>query len=243
VLSDIKKRSDVRVNTTTGGGFGMTVQERLMVVPTFKPEVASFNMGSMNFGLYPYVTKVKEWKYDWEKPYLEATRDYIFRNTFGDMQQFCGTMYANGTKPELECYDVSHIHNARRLIDEESLKTPLHIQFVLGLTGGIGASAEDLLSMKRAADTLIGPSNYTWSVAAAGRFQFGACLTAATMGGHVRVGLEDNLYLRKGVLAKSNSEQVEKVRTLVYEVTGRQSATPDEARSILGLKGKEKTNL
>lgn len=243
VLSDIRKRSDVIVNTTTGGGFGMTLQERLLVVPTFKPEVASFNMGSMNFGLYPYLSKVKEWKYSWEKPYIEFTRDYIFKNTFSDMERFCLTMQENETKPELECYDVSHIYNAKRLIDEGKLRTPIHAQFVLGIIGGIGASVEDLLNMKHTADSLIGPNNYTWSVAAAGRFQFSSCVTAATLGGHVRVGLEDNLFIRRGVLAKSNAEQVEKVKMLVYEVCGRESATPDEARRVLGLKGKERVLL
>jgi uncharacterized protein (DUF849 family) len=243
VLSDISDRSDVIVNTTTGGGFGMTLQERLMVVPTFRPEVASFNMGSMNFGSYPYLSKVREWKYAWEKLYVESSRDYIFKNTFSDMEQYCKTMYENDTKPELECYDVSHVYNAKRLMDEGRLKTPIHVQFVLGITGGIGASADDLVNIKRAADSLIGGANYSWSVAAAGRFQFGSCVTAATMGGHVRVGLEDNLYIRRGVLAKSNSEQVEKIKMLVYEVTGRENATPAEARTMLGLKGKGKTNL
>ena len=235
VLSDIRDRSDVIVNTTTGGGLGMTVHERLMVVPTFKPEVASFNMGSMNFGSYPYLSKVKEWKYSWEKPYIESSRDYIFKNTFSDMEQFCKTMHENGVKPELECYDISHVYNAKRLIDEGRLRTPVHIQFVLGITGGIGASAGDLVNMKQSADALVGEANYTWSVAAAGRFQFSSCVTAASLGGHVRVGLEDNLYIRKGALARTNSEQVEKVKMLAYEVTGRENATPDEARALLSL--------
>jgi uncharacterized protein (DUF849 family) len=243
VLSDIRGRSDVIVNTTTGGGLGMTLQERLMVVPTFRPEVASFNMGSMNFGSYQYLSKVKEWKYAWERPYIESSRDYIFKNTFGDMEQYCKTMRENETKPELECYDVSHIYNAKRLIDEGKLETPVHVQFVLGITGGIGASADDLVSMKHAADNLFGGANYSWSVAAAGKFQFGSCVTAATLGGHVRVGLEDNLYIGKGILAKSNSEQVEKIKKLVYEVTGRENASPAEARKMLGLKGKDKTKL
>jgi uncharacterized protein (DUF849 family) len=243
VLSDIRDRSDVIVNTTTGGGFGMTLQERLMVVPTFRPEVASFNMGSMNFGSYPYLSKVKEWKFDWEREYIESSRDYVFKNTFSDMEQYCKTMQENGTKPELECYDVSHIYNAKRLIDEGKLKTPVHVQFVLGITGGIGASAADLVNMKQTGDGLFGAANYTWSVAAAGRFQFGSCVTGATLGGHVRVGLEDNLYIRRGELAKSNSEQVRKIKSLVYDVTGRENATPSEARAILGLKGRDVKGL
>jgi uncharacterized protein (DUF849 family) len=239
VLTDVKGRSDVIINTTTGGGFGMTPEERLRVVPTFRPEMASFNMGSMNFGLYPYLSKLKSMKYSWEEPYIKSTRDYVFKNTFADMEKFCRTMHENGTKPELECYDVSHIYNASRLMDEGALKAPVHMQFVLGVTGGIGASVEDLLMMKQAADRLIGSGNHTWSVAGAGRHQLGSCVTAVRLGGHVRVGLEDNLYIRKGVLAQSNSEQVEKIKELAYEITGREHATPDEARTRLSLKSKD----
>ena len=239
VLTDVKKRSDVVVNTTTGGGFGMTAQERLAVVPTFRPEMASFNMGSMNFGLYPYLSKPREWKYDWEEPYIRATKDYIFRNTFADMEVFCRTMQENSTKPELECYDVSHIYNASRLLMEGTLQGPVHIQFVLGITGGIGASLEDLLMMKQTADRLLGAGMYTWSVAAAGKHQFGSCLAASRLGGHARVGLEDNLYMEKGVYARTNAEQVAKIKTMVYDTTGRESATPDEVRRALGLKGRD----
>lgn len=242
VLTEVKRRSDVIINTTTGGGMGMTPQERLSVVPTFKPELASFNMGSMNFGTYPMAQKRTEWKYDWEKPMLEGSKDYIFRNTFASMEEFCRTMYANDTKPELECYDVGHIYNAQKLMMDGILRTPMHMQFVLGILGGIGASVEDLLSMKQTADRVIGPGNFTWSVAAAGRFQFGSCVTAARLGGHVRVGLEDNLYMRKGALAKSSAEQVARIRELVLEITGREHATPAEARQMLQLKGIEKVN-
>lgn len=242
VLTEVKRRSDVIINTTTGGGMGMTPQERLKVVPTFKPELASFNMGSMNFGTFPMAQKRTEWKYDWERPLLESSKNYIFRNTFASMEEFCGAMYENETKPELECYDVGHIYNAQKLMMDGTLKTPMHMQFVLGILGGIGPSVEDLLSMKQAADRLIGTENYTWSVAGAGRFQFGCCLTAARLGGHTRVGLEDNLYIRKGVLAKSSAEQVARIRDLTNEVTGRENATPDEAREILQLKGREKVN-
>jgi uncharacterized protein (DUF849 family) len=243
VLKEIKGRSDVIINTTTGGGFGMTLQERLRVVPSLKPEMASFNMGSMNIGLYPYLSKMKSWKYDWEKPYIESTRDYIFKNTFADMEQFCKTMYENETKPELECYGVAHIYNAQRLVMDGILRTPMHIQFVMGLTGGIGTSVEDLLMMKQTADRLIGPGNFTWSVAAAGRYQLGSGVTAVRLGGHARVGLEDNLYITKGVLAKSSSEQVAKIRSLVYDISGKEAATPDETRAMLGLKGKNKVNF
>jgi uncharacterized protein (DUF849 family) len=243
VLSEVRRRSDVVVNTTTGGGFGMTTQERLAVVPEFKPEVASFNMGSMNFGLYPYLSKPRDWKYSWEEPYIRGTKDYIFRNTFADMETFCKTMAENGTKPELECYDVSHIYNAQRLLMEGKLKGPVHMQFVLGITGGIGASLEDLVVMKQTADRLLGPGMYTWSVAAAGRHQFGSCIAASRLGGHARVGLEDNLYMEKGVYARSNAEQVAKIRTMVRETTGREAATPDEVRKELNLKGISAVNF
>jgi uncharacterized protein (DUF849 family) len=242
VLKSIKSRSDVIINTTTGAGLGMSPQERLKVVPGFKPELASFNMGSMNFATYPLLGKLKDWRFDWEKQYIESTRDYIFRNTFASMEEFCKTMNDNETKPELECYDVGHIYNAHKLITEGLLKTPVHIQFVLGILGGIGASVEDLVSMKQTADRVIGNGNYTWSAAGPGRFQFGTCLTAARLGGHARVGLEDNVYLRKGVLAKSSGEQVARMKDLVSEITGRENATPGEARSILGLKGLSKVN-
>jgi uncharacterized protein (DUF849 family) len=240
VLTSIKSRSDVIINTTTGGGYGMTPQERLAVVPTFKPELASFNMGSMNFATYPLLQKYKTWKYDWEKDFIASTKDNIFRNTFASMEEFCRTMNENGTRPELECYDVGHIYNAQKLIAEGLLKTPVHMQFVLGILGGIGPSVEDLVSMKQTADRLLGAGSYTWSAAGPGKFQFGCCLTAAKLGGHARVGLEDNLYMRKGVLAKSSGEQVARMKELVSEITGRGHATPEEARAMLGLKGRDK---
>ena len=215
----------------------MTAQERLAVIPAFRPEMASFNMGSMNFGLYPYLSKARAWKYEWEEPYIRATKDYIFKNTFADMEVFCSTMREHGTKPELECYDVSHVYNAARLLSEGTLGGPVHMQFVLGITGGIGASMEDLLMMKQTADRLLGADRYTWSVAAAGRHQFGSCLAAGRLGGHTRVGLEDNLYMSKGVYTRTNAEQVAKIRTLVQETTGREAASPAEVREALGLKG------
>ena len=242
VLTSIKERSDVIINTTTGGGYGMTPQERLKVVPEFKPELASFNMGSMNFATYPLLQKYSTWKHDWEKDFIAATKDNIFRNTFTGMEEFCRTMNANGTKPELECYDVGHIYNAQKLISDGLLKSPVHIQFVMGILGGIGPSVEDLVSMKQTADRVIGARNFTWSAAGPGKFQFGCCTTAARMGGHARVGLEDNLYIRKGVLAKSSGEQVARMKGLVAEITGRENATPDEARVMLGLKGTDKVN-
>ena len=242
-LASIKARSDVVVNVTTGGSILMTPQERIKTIPELKPEMASLNMGSMNFGLFPMLKRYKEWKYDWEPKFLEGTRDVIFSNTFLNIGYFCKALYENEVKPELECYDVGHIYNLRQLISEGEIRTPVHIQFVLGITGGIGATLEDLVHMKQTADRVLGETKYTYSVCAAGRMQFPLCVASATLGGHVRVGLEDNLYIGKGTLAKSNSEQVSKIKTLVYEITGRETATFEETRSMLGLKGKSKTNF
>jgi uncharacterized protein (DUF849 family) len=241
VLTKIKEKSDVVVCVTTGGGMGMTAEERVAVVPEFEPEMCSLNMGSMNFALYHLLKVIPEnmWKYPWEKLYAEISEDFVFKNTFKDVKVFVQTMYKYGTKPECECYDVSHIWNTYYLMQEGVIKAPVHIQFVLGIRGGIGATPESLIYMKQVADSLFGPGNYTWSVAAAGRWQFPLCTLAAMMGGHVRVGLEDNLFLKKGVLAKSNAELVEKMVRIIEDVVGwREVATPDDARRILGLKGK-----
>ncbi|MHB8700093.1 MAG: beta-keto acid cleavage family enzyme [Nitrososphaerales archaeon] len=243
VLSSIKEKSDVIVNITTGGGLGMSAEDRIKTISNLKPEMASLNMGSMNFGLFPALKRFNEWKFPWEPQYLEGTRDLVFRNTFADIAYFCKTMYENDVKPELECYDVGHIYNLRQLIDDGKIRTPVHLQFVLGITGGIGASLEELIHMRQTADRVIGQSNYTFSVCAAGRMQFSLCVASSVIGGHVRVGLEDNLYLGKGVLAKSNGELVAKIRSLVYDITGREVASVAETRNLLGLKGKSKTNF
>jgi uncharacterized protein (DUF849 family) len=242
VLHSIKDRSNVVINITTGGAVGMTTSERIKTVPVFKPEMTSLNMGSMNFGLFPMLNRNSDWKFDWENTYLESTRDMVFKNTFADVAYFCKTMYENEVKPELECYDVGHIYNIKQLMDDGIIKIPLHIQFVMGVLGGIGASPDNLLHMKQLADRLIGENKFTYSVCAAGKMEYLMCILSAALGGHVRVGLEDNLYLRKGVLAKSNAELVNKVKGLISEVIGREAATPDEARLMLGLKGNTKTN-
>ena len=243
VLSSVKKRCNVVVNITTGGGLGMTAAERIKPIPDLRPEMASLNMGSINFGLFPALSKFSTWKYSWEEGYLDRTRDFVFKNTFADIGFFCETMYEHGVKPELECYDVGHIYNLKQLIEDGKIRTPVYIQFVLGITGGIGASLEDLVHIKQTADRVIGSSNYAFSVCAAGKMQYPLCVASSILGGHVRVGLEDNLYLKKGVLAKSNAEQVAKIKELVYEITGREPTTPDEARKILGLKGSSHTNF
>jgi len=239
VIRDIKERSDVVICLTTGGGVGMTREERIRVVPTFRPEMASLNMGSMNFGLYPIAEKF-EWKYDWEKPFLLSTRDFIFRNTFQDLEFFCKTMYECGTMPELECYDIGQLYNVAQLLREGVLRAPIYVQFVFGILGGMGAEIEQLVQTKEVADRLFGRDKYFWSVIGAGRHEMGICVTAALMGSTgVRVGMEDNLYLEKGRLARSNAELVERVAELIYKTSGREPATPDEARRILGLKGKD----
>ena len=241
ILSKIKERSDVVICPTTGGGLGMTVEERVRVVPELKPEIASFNMGSMNFALHHLIPKYEKFKFEWERQYLEMSKDFVFKNTFKDLEYIAKIFYENETKPELECYDVGHLYNAAYLLTTGVLKPPLHIQFVHGILGGIGTHVEDLMHMKRTADRLFG-ENYTWSVIGAGRFEFGLCTVALVLGGHVRVGMEDNLYLSKGRLARSNAEMVEKMVRIAREL-GREPATPDEARKILGLKGKDKVNF
>lgn len=243
VLTTVKKQCDVVVNITTGGGLGMTAKERIRPIPDLRPEMASLNMGSINFGLYPALAKFDKWKYSWETNYLDGTRDFVFKNTFADIGFFCQTMYEHGVKPELECYDVGHIYNLKQLIEDGKIRMPVYLQFVLGITGGVGASLEELVHMKQTADRVIGSSNYAFSVCAAGKMQYPLCVASSVLGGHARVGLEDNLYLKKGVLAKSNAEQVAKIKDLVYEITGRESTTPDETRSILGLKGSSNTNF
>lgn len=244
VASKVKKKSDAIICLTTGGGLGIPKEDRIRVVPTLKPEMASLNMGSINFALYPLLKQFKSFKYPWEKEYLLMTKDLIFRNTFEDIEYFCKIMEKNKTKPELECYDIGHLFNAAQLVRDRILKPPLYIQFVMGILGGIGADIEQLIHMKKTADRLFGEKNYYWSVVGAGKQEFPLCITAAAMGSHgVRVGLEDNLYLRRGQLAKSNAELVEKTVKLVYEITGREPATPNDVRKLLGLKGKDKVNF
>lgn len=241
ICSGIKERCGAVICVTTGGGgtLGIPVVERVKVVPALKPEMATLNMGSMNFSIHPLLKKYKNFKYDWEPEYLEMTKDIVFRNTFKDLEEALRIFKENGTKPELECYDVGHIYNTAFMLNEGFLEPPLRIQFVMGILGGIGTSIEDLLFMKQTADKLIGKENYTWSVVGAGRSQFSLGTTAAIMGGDVRVGLEDALYIEKGRLAKSNAELVTKIVKIVKEL-GRRPATPDEAREMLRLKGKNK---
>lgn len=240
IASRVKARCDIVLCITTGGGLGMSLEERIKPIPALEPELASFNMGSLNFALFPVASRIKEYKFDWEKPYLEMTEDFILPNTFKALKYFCETMNRYNTKPELEIYDVGMINNASYLIEAGILKKPIYIQFVMGILGGIPASVENLVFMLHTARRQIG--DFTWSVCAAGRHQMPMCTAALTMGGNARVGLEDSLYVSKGVLARSNAEQVEKIVRIARELSI-EPATPNEARKILGLKGLDKVNF
>jgi uncharacterized protein (DUF849 family) len=239
-LSVIKQRSNCVVNITTGGAPTMTIEERVRPAATFKPEVASLNLGSMNFGLFGMLDRFKDLKHDWERTYL-ANKDIIFRNTFGQIEYILSTCAGNGTRFEFECYDTAHLYNLKYFLDRGLVKAPLFIQTVFGLQGGIGNHPEDVLHMKRTADRLFG-DQYRWSVLGAGRNQFNIAAIAAAMGGNIRVGLEDSLWNGPGKLAQSNAEQVTRARQIV-EGLGFDVATPDEAREILSLKGGHDVNF
>ena len=235
-LPRIKQSSDAVVNITTGGGHNMTVDDRLAAPLRAKPEMCSLNMGSMNFGIYPAAEKFKEWKHDWEPAYLENTRDFIFRNTFKDIERILQELGEGcGTRFEFECYDVGHLFTLAHFLDRGLVKPPLFVQTIFGILGGIGAEPQQLMHMRETANRLFG-DGYAWSVLAAGRHQMNFVTQAAIMGGNVRVGLEDSLYLGKGQMAKSNAEQVAKIRRIVEELS-LEVATPTEARAILDLKG------
>ena len=235
-LPRIKQNTDAVVNITTGGGHGMTLDERLAAALHARPEVASLNMGSMNFGLFPALERFKEFKYEWERAHLERSRDFIFRNTFKDIEGVLEKLGKGcGTKFEFECYDIGHLYTLAHFLERGLVKPPLFVQTIFGILGGIGADLENLHHMKRIADKLFG-EQYQWSVLAAGRHQMNFITQAVLMGGNVRVGLEDSLYIGKGKLAKSNAEQVAKIRRIIEELS-LEIATPDEARKMLDLKG------
>jgi uncharacterized protein (DUF849 family) len=242
VLTRVKSKCNVVINTTTGGGLGMTTAERLKVVPTFKPELASFNAGSVNFALFdiPERMKIKEWKYPWEKPYLQMTEDFIFPNTFKSLKEFAQTFEKNGTKPEAEIYDAGMINNVAYLLKQGYLEKPVYLQFVLGVLGGMQPTIQNLVFLYETARRTFG-DDFAWSVCAVGRYQLAMCTTAMIMGGNVRVGLEDSLYAGKGVMAKGSADQVEKIVRIAKELSI-DIATSDEARQILGLKGIDKVN-
>ena len=230
------------MNISTGGGHGMTVQQRLEAAVKASPEMTSLNMGSMNFGLFPILDKMSDFQHDWEPKYLENSRDFIFRNTFGDVRKIVKMLGDDhGTKFEHECYDIGHLYNLSYFVDAGIIKPPFLVQSIFGVLGGIGPEMDNVMFMKQTADRLFG-DDYIWSVLAAGRFQMPFVTQAAMMGGHVRVGLEDSIYLEKGVLAKSNADQVKKIRKILEEL-GMEIATPEDTRQILGLKGQNLVNF
>ena len=233
--TDIRARSNVVINFTTGGAATMTIQERLRPALELKPEVASLNMGSMNFGLYPMLDRFREFRFDWEREYLRTSDDRVFKNTFKDIEYILTSCADNGTRFEIECYDIGHLYTAHHFFTRGIVKPPLFIQSVFGILGGIGPHPDDVAHMKRTADRLFG-DNYRWSVLGAGRNQLPIAAMSAAMGGNVRVGLEDSLWIGPGKLAESNAAQVRAVRQVV-EGLGLAVAAPDEAREILALKG------
>jgi len=239
IITSIKSRCNIIVCITTGGGAGMTVEERVAPVRLYKPEVASFNAGSVNFALFPLISRYKEWKFEWEKERLAMSEDFIFSNTFKSMREYNAVFNEAVTKPEFEIYDAGMVNNVAFMIQAGYTKKPVYIQFVMGVLGGITPSSENLLFLVDYARRQIG--DFLFSVCVAGRAQFPICTQSLLIGGNCRVGLEDNLYLEKGKMAKSNAEQVAKMVRIAKEF-GVEAATPDEARKILGLKGIDKVN-
>ncbi|MFJ4115127.1 3-keto-5-aminohexanoate cleavage protein [Pseudomonas psychrophila] len=235
-VPEIARQTGAVINITTGGSTRMTLAERLAYPLRAKPEMCSLNMGSMNFSIHPIAKKMQNWKHEWEKPYVEGMEDLIFRNTFKDIKNIMQELGESGTRFELECYDVGHLYNLAYFVDEGLIKPPFFIQSIYGVLGGLGPAPENLAMMRGVADRLFGRSSYEFSILGAGRHQMPLLTVGAIMGGHVRVGLEDSIYLEKGVIAKSNADQVRKIRRILEELSY-EIATPDEARQILGLKG------
>lgn len=241
-LPEIAAGTDAVLNITTGGGHNMTVQERLAAPLRFKPEMCSLNMGSMNFGLFPILSKYPNWQHDWEPRYLENSRDFIFRNTFKDIEYILKHLGEDcGTRFEFECYDIGHLYTLAHFLERGLVKPPLFVQSIFGILGGIGATPADVMHMRTTADKLFG-SSYEWSILAAGRHQMSLCTMGAVLGGNVRVGLEDSLYIAKGELARTNADQVAKIRRILTELSI-DIATPAEARAMLDLKGASRTNI
>jgi len=241
-LPRIRERTDAVVNITTGGGLTMTLADRLAAPMLARPEMASLNMGSINFALFPMAAKYKNWKFDWEKPYLESSDDYIFRNTFRDISHILKELGEGcGTRFEFECYDVGHLYNLAYFVDNGLVEPPFLVQSIFGIMGGIGPDPENIAVMRNTANRLFG-KDYVWSVLGAGRHQMGLVTMAAIMGGNVRVGLEDSLFIRKGQLASSNAAQVANIRSIL-ELLSLEVATPAEAREMLALKGREQVSF
>lgn len=241
-LPVIRQATDAVVNITTGGSATMTVADRLAAARRFRPEMCSLNMGSINFAFFPAAKRIDTWKHAWERDYVVNSDDYIFRNTFRDIATILETLADAGTRFEHECYDVGHLYNLKYFVDQGLVKPPFFIQMIFGIMGGIGPDLDNLLFMKRTADRLFGEENYRWSVLAAGRHQMPFLTQAALLGGHVRVGLEDSLFIERGKLAVSNAQQVEKIVRILAEM-GLEPATPDEAREMLALKGGDRVEF
>ena len=241
-LPRIKQQTDAVINITTGGGLGMSLDERLAAPMAASPEMCSLNMGSMNFGIFPMLNKYKDFKYDWERKHLEGSRDFIFRNTFKDIEHVLKRLGdTHGTRFEFECYDIGHLYNLAHFLERGLVKPPLFIQSIFGILGGIGADPENLMHMKKIADKLFG-DDFQWSILAAGRHQLPFVTMGAIMGGNVRVGLEDSLYIGKGKLATSNADQVSCIRSILENLS-LEIATPNEAREMLNLKGGDKVTF
>ncbi|WP_042263348.1 BKACE family enzyme [Paraburkholderia heleia] len=238
----IAERTDAVINISTGGSTRMTLDERLAYARVARPEMCSLNMGSMNFSLHPVAAKMSSWRFDWEKEYVEGMEDMIFRNTFRDIRNILTEFRDYGTRFEFECYDLGHLHSLAHFVDIGLIEPPFFIQSVLGILGGIGPDPENLAVMRSTADRLFGRENYQFSILGAGRHQMSLVTMGAIMGGNVRVGLEDSVYLSRGVKAKSNAEQVRKIRRILEELSF-EIATPAEARQILGLKGRDRVSL
>jgi uncharacterized protein (DUF849 family) len=244
IAARIKEGCDAVICITTGGGMGMIPQDRLRGVSVCQPELGTFNLGTMNFSMHPVARryKLQDWKFDWEFDYVDGTKDFIFRNTFGDMEIYASTMKEKNVKPEFEAYDVGHLNNLKFMEKDGLVEPPYWIQFVLGVLGGLEATPEALMTMLQTADRLIGPENYRWSVIGVGYpMEFNMAAMGIILGGHVRVGLEDNIFVRRGELA-TNVSLVEKVKRIASEFE-REIATPDEAREMLGLKGLDAVNF
>lgn len=237
ILEKLKANTEAVINITTGGSPHMSVEERMQPVATFSPELASLNMGSMNFGLYPMLERYKDFQHEWEREGLEKSRDLVFKNTFADIETILNIGNSNGTRFEFECYDISHLNNLAHFHGRGLARGPLFVQSVFGLLGGIGGHPEDLMHMRRTADRLLG-EDYQWSILGAGKNQMPLATIGAAMGSHVRVGLEDSLWIGPGQLAVSNAEQVSRIRTIL-EALNLEVATPDEAREMLSLKGRD----
>ncbi|PTX03483.1 3-keto-5-aminohexanoate cleavage protein [Pararhodobacter aggregans] len=240
-LQRIKQATDAVVNISTGGSLTATIQERIAPAKAFSPEMCSMNMGSLNFSFHGLAARYTEWKFPWERDYVAGSEGNIFRNTFKDIKEAAETLAPHGVKFEHEIYDVGHLYNLKFMMDQGHFKAPIFLQFVLGILGGIGADVENLVFLKRTADKLFG-DQYRWSVLAAGAVQIPLAVTASQMGGHVRVGLEDSLFISRGELAESNAQQVAKVRRIIEDL-GHDIATPDEARAILDLKGGDRVGF